>query len=94
MYTKVKNIIFYLIIIFAIYCALIIGQSWDEETYIFLGNERLNYLLSFGANETHEALWGRFFPGISYTLKAFVISLFPGKFEFEINRNLELKSRL
>jgi len=85
MYTKVKNIIFYLIIIFAIYCALIIGQSWDETSYLSLGKERLRYLLSFGFYDVKEVFWNSYhYPGISYTLKAFFVSLFPNKFEVEI----------
>ena len=36
-----KNISLFLILSFAIYCALIIGKSWDEGSYILLGKERL-----------------------------------------------------
>ena len=39
-------------IIFALYCALIIGISWDENYYKILGDKNLNYLLSFGTIES------------------------------------------
>ena len=49
MTNKINNIIFYLLIVFSIYCALIIGISWDELAHIDIGNERLKYLFSFGS---------------------------------------------
>ena len=35
-------------ILFAFYCAIIIGISWDENYYKILGKKNLNYLLSLG----------------------------------------------
>ena len=35
-------------IIFSIYCALMLGISWDENYYKILGEKNLSYLLSFG----------------------------------------------
>jgi len=91
MYTKVKNIFFYLIIIFAIYCALIIGQSWDETSYLLLGKERLRYLLSFGFYNIKQIFWNaHHYPGISYTLNAFIVSLFPNSLEVEITHLFNL----
>ena len=39
-------------IIFSIYCALILGISWDENYYKILGEKNLSYLLSFGIIES------------------------------------------
>ena len=90
-----KNISLFLILSFAIYCALIIGKSWDEGSYILLGKERLSYLLSLGINKLNEPFWNsHHYPGISYTLNAFVLSLFPSKYEFEITHLFNLSISL
>tara|TARA_Y100000590_G_scaffold318828_1_gene360779 strand:+ start:1276 stop:2841 length:1566 start_codon:yes stop_codon:yes gene_type:complete len=81
---KKKYISFYIIISFSIYCALIIGQSWDEVSYITLGKERLSYLFSLGINKVSQPFWNsHHYPGISYTINAFLLSLFSTKYELE-----------
>ena len=49
MLKKVEFPILILLFSFAIYCALIIGNSWDELDHIYIGNEKLKYLFSFGS---------------------------------------------
>ena len=49
MLKKVEFPILILLFSFAIYCALVIGISWDELGHIYIGNERLKYLFSFGS---------------------------------------------
>ena len=84
MHKKIKNISFYIIISFSIYCALIIGQSWDEVSYITLGKERLSYLFSLGINKINQPFWNsHHYPGVSYTINAFLLSLFSSKYELE-----------
>ena len=39
------------LIIYSLYCALIVGMSWDEVYYHKIGEINLNYLLSFGLVE-------------------------------------------
>ena len=41
-----------LLFIFAFYCALIIGISWDEIFVMTRGEERLKYLFSLGSYES------------------------------------------
>ena len=38
----------FILIVYTIYCAYIIGTSWDESYYHEIGKINLNYLLSFG----------------------------------------------
>ena len=45
--TKQKTLLFFLLI-FSIYCALTIGQSWDEATELLRGKITLDYLFSLG----------------------------------------------
>jgi hypothetical protein len=83
MTNKINNTIFYLLIIFSIYCALIIGISWDELAHIDLGNERLKYLFTFGSYDYLDYRDHRFYPGFYNTLTSFVIKMFPKKYEIE-----------
>jgi len=52
--TKIKkNILLSFLIIFSFYCAIIIGQTWDEYTEILKGKTAIEYLFSFG-NIIHQ----------------------------------------
>ena len=84
MTNKINNIIFYLLIVFSIYCALIIGISWDELAHIDIGNERLKYLFSFGSYDYLDYGDQRFYPGLYNTLSTFITKMFPKKYEIEI----------
>ena len=85
MINKINNIVLYVLISFAIYCALIIGISWDELAVIERGHERLKYLFSFGSFKDFELFrYGEFYPGLYSTLAIFVTKIFPNKFEIEI----------
>jgi len=83
MTNKINNIIFYLLIIFSIYCALNIGMSWDTLGNIYQGNERLKYLFSFGSYDYLDYGDQRFYPGFYTTLSTFIIKIFPKKYEIE-----------
>ena len=41
-----KNIFFFILIIFSVYCSISIGFSWDELTLSEQGKITTNYLLS------------------------------------------------
>ena len=82
-----KNIqIFFLFIlfIFGCYCALTIGKSWDTFHFINAGKDRLRYLLSLGFLENKEQINPAIYPAIYNTLSAFILQLFPRKFELEV----------
>ena len=83
MTNKINNIIFYLLIVFSIYCALIIGISWDELAHIDIGNERLKYLFSFGSYDHLDYRDHKFYPGLYNTLGGFIMKIFPKKYEIE-----------
>ena len=84
MTNKINNISIYLLIIFSIYCSLIIGMSWDELGHIEGGNRRLKYLFSFGSYD-YLSYYGdqRFYPGLYKTLSVFITKIFPKKYEIE-----------
>ena len=86
MTNKINNIILYLLIVFSIYCALIIGLSWDNFFHMDLGNRRLKYLLTFGSFDNYSGGYAdqKSHPGFYYTLVIFVTKMFPKEFEIQI----------
>ena len=84
-----KKIFLFLILIFTMYCALKIGTAWDTGTHFIMGKNRLNYLFSFG-NIDKELWFSKYFPGISYTITAFFVTMFPKQYEFQVLHLLNL----
>ena len=79
-----KNIFFYSLIFFGIYCSVFIGASYDEFFHHDNGERRLKYLLSFGVFEYYEILHFRYYPGLYDTLSYFLSIAFPLKFKIEV----------
>ena len=87
MLKKVEISTLVILIIFAFYCALTIGSSWDESYEMTLGKERLKYLFSFGSYKDYEFYrYEEFYPGFYNTLAIFVTKIFPIKYETEVWR--------
>ena len=83
---KAEISIIALLIIFAFYCALSIGSSWDEIFVMTRGEERLKYLFSLGSYESSYTLYTpneRFYPGFYPTVATFFKNMFPKKYEIE-----------
>ena len=85
MQKKIEIFTVTLLFLFAFYCALNVGISWDDLFHIDLGNRRLKYLLSFGNDYRVTTLPSdqKFHPGFYYTLIAFFIKMFPKTYEIE-----------
>ena len=64
--------------IFAVYCALTIGLSWDEAFHHLNGNFRADYVKSLGKlkNYNVESVV-RFYPGLYDTIHFVIANLFP-----------------
>ena len=43
-----NKVLLYILILFATYCSLVIGKSWDEGAHLRIGKSTLDYLLSVG----------------------------------------------
>ena len=84
MLKKVEISILVLLFVFAFYCALIIGSSWDEIFEMNIGKERLKYLFSFGSYKDFDFYNSRFYPGFYNTFAIFVTKMFPLKYEIEV----------
>jgi len=89
MIKKKQKILFLFLTIFSIYCALIIGQGWDEGALSLQGKIAINYLLSLGSIE--EDIFRReFYSPIYYSLKFLLIQIFPIKFQIEASHLVNL----
>ena len=77
-----KNIFLLFTFVFLFYCAIDIGSMWDAGTHLQMGKNKLNYLFSLG-NNSNDFWFSKYFPGVSYTITAFITSMFPKIFETE-----------
>jgi len=91
---KSENLIFFFLVIFSIYCSLILGMSWDEPYHYDLGKDRLKYLFSLGKYEyISPFFWSSnspYFPGFYDTLAAFVSQMISRKYEVQIHHLINL----
>ena len=82
MQITIKNFILSIIFIYLIYTALSIGTMWDAGYHLLQGKNKLNFFLRLGQVK-EEFYFDKYIPGISYTITAFIINIFP--------KNLNLK---
>ena len=90
---KSENIILFSLVIFAVYCSLILGMSWDEPFHYLEGKNRLKYLFSFGGRELDD--WElrshyRYYSGFYDTLSAFISQIVTIKYEVHIHHLINL----
>ena len=79
-----KNYLFLFLILFSAYCAISIGQSWDEGHLLLQGKVVTNYLLSLGY--INEEIFAReYYSPIYYSLKYLFIQIFSTKYQIEAN---------
>ena len=88
--TPYKIKIFYILILFSIYCAVTIGFSWDEGFLINQGKITANYLLSLGFSDPEYYFRREFYSPIYYSLRYFFVQAFPLKFHLEVGHLVNL----
>ena len=72
------------IFLYSLYCSLQLGYTWDVLFYYDVGKERLDYLLSLGANEVDKKIFAkRFLTGAYSTISAFFVQFFPRQYLLE-----------
>ena len=84
-----NRILFYILIIFAILCALVVGKSWDEGAHLRIGKSTLDYLLSAGKINNYTFYREHFSP-IYWSLKYLVTQVFPHKYQIEVTHIINL----
>ena len=85
-----KKIIFFILILFSIYCALSIGFSWDEGFLINQGKVTANYLLSLGFSDPEDVFRREFYSPIYYSLRFLFVQAFPIKYHLEVGHLVNL----
>ena len=83
-----RNIVFYSLIIFGLYCALTIGISYDEIYHHESGERRLKYLFSLGQFEYYNVLQLKYYSGLYDTLSYLIVSIFPRKEHDVLNTSI------
>ena len=68
-----KNILFVILIFFALYCSISIGFSWDEFTLSNQGKIAVKYLFSLGTIEPEDIFRREFYSPIYYALKYLIV---------------------
>ena len=81
----VNKVIFYLIItlsLFAIYCSITIGFSWDEFYHHINGAHRVEYYKLFGKFKEYNYRDNRYYPGlydaVHFLIVSFLLKFFSG----------------
>tara|TARA_Y100000590_G_scaffold387955_1_gene461923 strand:- start:432 stop:2015 length:1584 start_codon:yes stop_codon:yes gene_type:complete len=82
--TKIhQKIIIFFSIIFSVYCALTIGQSWDESGELLRGKIAIDYLLSLGKVDKNIGA-REFYSPMYWSIQYFLTSIFPNKYQIQI----------
>ena len=84
-----NNILLILLIAFSVYCALIIGETWDHEDNLSRGKITLDYLFSFGKLD-RDITYREYYSTIYWSLSYLVAKQFPSQYQFEISHLLNL----
>ena len=79
---RAEIIILFILIVYSIYCSLIVGKSWDAEYHYNQGKVLFQYLLSFGGIKK-EYFYHEYYSPIYWFFQFFFSQLFPSKYKVE-----------
>ena len=86
---KNKTKVFYILFLFSAYCAITVGQSWDEGFHLIQGKIILNYLLSFGRID-EELFYRENYSSLYWSISYLLTKIFPLRFEIEVSHMINL----
>ena len=86
---KKKITSLYILIAFAIYCSLIVGQAWDEQNAFVNGKITLDYLLTLGRVDEY-VVYREYYSTIYWSFLYLVTEIFPSKYQYEIGHLINL----
>jgi len=91
LYIKKNNqiIILFLAFLFAAYCAIKTGASWDDRAHINQGKIIIDYLFSLG-NIDEKMLYRENYSAIYWSLLYLITKIFPSQFQIEISHLVNL----
>jgi hypothetical protein len=80
---------FYFLLLYAVYCAITVGESWDEADHVIRGKTTFQYLLSF-ARIRKDYFYSEFYSSSYWFFQFFFSQLFPLKYQTEVNHIINL----
>mgnify|MGYP001191990739 CR=1 FL=1 len=89
MIKKRENILLFFLFLFSVYCALNIGQSWDQEAELLKGKVTIDYLFSFGEIDKYIT-YRENYSSIYLSLQYLITKILPTKYEVQISHLVNL----
>ncbi len=86
---KKERIIFLFLLLFAMYCAIVVGQSWDGNFHLLQGKITLEYLFSLGKIDK-ELFYREFYSPIYWSIQYLLTLIFPIKYQIEVSHIVNL----
>ena len=86
---KKINILLIILFAFALYCSLIIGETWDHADNLIRGKITLDYLFSFG-NINNGIAFREYYSTIYWSFLHLVTKQFPLQYEVQITHFINL----
>ena len=86
---KKQKILIFFLFLYSAYCAILIGQSWDENFHFSQGKITFDYLLSFGRIDK-DIFYREFYSPIYWTVQYFLTQIFPAKYQIESSHLVNL----
>ena len=86
---KKINIFLIILFAFALYCSIIIGETWDHDDNLVRGKITLDYLFSFG-NINNDIVYREYYSTIYWSLLHLVTKQFPLQYQIEISHFINL----
>ena len=88
--SKKKQItLLFFLFLFSSYCAVTIGQSWDEGFNFLQGKITFDYLFSFGRLDK-DIFAREFYSPIYWSIQYFLTQIFPSKYQIESSHLVNL----
>ena len=81
---KKQKILLFFLFSFSVYCAIIIGKSWDEGTHLLHGKSTLDYLFSLGRFDNYFSL-REYYSAFYWFLQYLFTTIFPSKYQVEVS---------
>jgi len=86
---KKQIILLFFLFLFSSYCAVTIGQSWDEGFHFLQGKITFDYLFSFGRLDK-DIFYREFYSPIYWSIQYFLTQIFPSKYQIESSHLVNL----
>ena len=86
---KKQIILLFFLFLFSLYCAVTIGQSWDEQFHLLQGKITFDYLFSFGRIDK-DIFYREFYSPIYWSIQYFFTQIFPSKYQIESSHLINL----